>query len=57
MPPALEAQSLKKGEAPLTKLLVAIFSQYRQVFMLFTLNVYSAICQLYLNKTEGEKMS
>ena len=26
-----------------------------QVIMLYTLNLYSAVCQLYLNKTGGEK--
>ena len=26
-----------------------------QINMLYTLNLYSAVCQLYLNKTGGEK--
>ena len=26
-----------------------------QIIMLYTLNLYSAVCQFYLNKTEGKK--
>ena len=44
----------------LTKLFVVIISQYTyiyvsQVIMLYTLTLYSAICQLYFSKTEKKK--
>ena len=38
-----------------TKLIVVIISQYMYVIMLYTFNLYSAVCQLYLNKTEKKK--
>ena len=28
-----------------------------QIIMLYTLNLYSAVCQLYLNKTEKKKVT
>ena len=42
----------------LTKLTVVIILQNIYVIiMLYTLNLYSVVCQLYLNKTEGGKRS
>ena len=42
----------------LTNTTVVIISQYigQQIITLYTLNVYSVICQLYLNKA-GKKIS
>ena len=40
----------------LTKLIAIIISQYIcQTIRLYTLNLYSNVCQLYLNKTGEEK--
>ena len=41
----------------LTKVILVIISQYIhiQVIMLYTLNLYSVVCQLYLSKTGGKK--
>jgi len=39
-----------------TSLTVIIFMMYvNQIIMLYTLNLYSVVCQLYLNKTERKK--
>lgn len=37
----------------LTKLIEAIEPQYMLIVTLYTLNLYSVVCELYLNKTGG----
>lgn len=42
----------------LTKPIVVIISSiYKSNCYVYTLNLYSAVCQLYLNKTEGKTLA
>ena len=40
-----------------TKLTVIIMMKMNQVIMLYTLNLYSAVCQLYLTKLKGKSLT
>ena len=40
-----------------TELTVIIMMKESQVIMLYTLNLYSAVCQLYLTKTERKMLN